>query len=671
MKIDYSKRAENINRVLFRISNAINTSKDLNQLYAEIHHALGRIIDDTNFYIAIYTSKKRMLRFPYFKDEKEGNVHRDLSDFNISKSLTGQVIIDKKPVLLDTAQLVQRSADDRVRGPVPLTWLGVPLINDNKVIGVMAVQSYTDPHIFDAHDVEFLASVSEQIALAIDRKRAQQALVESERRFREIADLLPTILCELDQDLYVTYMNRIGNEVFDITPAQFESGWQAARLFHPDDTDRVSRFLDDIRKGKRIEGAEYRLGNVTQKKIVALVYSSPVIRDGEVAGARLNITDITIRKKREKERGKLIEALRQTKDKLTQYSAKLERKVRARTLEISNFLEYSPSVISIKDTQGCYRLVNARFELLLGLQSEQIQGKTDFDLHPEKAAKQYSQNDQVVLQNRAPYQVKEYFPQPEGSQKIYLSTKFPIFNSRGIIEGVGSIATDITALEKTQERLKKLSASIINKQEQERAYIARELHDELGQDMTVLQMEVQWLSKQLKANTPSLLGRIERLHDTIDKTLCKVRDLARGLRPWALDHLGLVDALSWYTTDFARRTRIPCTFQYEKAHLISPTKTTAAYRIVQEALTNVVRHSKATRVAVSLDGNITTVILTISDNGCGFNLDKLDSLEGLGVAGMQERAILAGGKLEINSHSGVGTQVLFCFSAEDQKEVKG
>ncbi len=312
MKIDYSKRAEDINRVLFRISNAINTAKDLNQLYATIHHALGRIIDVTNFYIAIYESEKRTLRFPYFIDETDDEFQEVVVDYDIADSLTGQVFIDQKPVLLDKAQLAQRAANNRIRGPVPLTWLGVPLANDNKVIGVMAVQSYTDPHIFDVHDVEILASVSEQIALAIDRKRAQEALIESERRFREIADLLPTILCELDQDLCVTYMNRIGNDVFNITPAQLASGWQAARLFHPDDADRASGLMDDIRTGKRVEGAEYRMGNDTQKQMVALVYSSPVLRAGEVAGARLNITDITIRKKAEEERDKLIADLQKT-----------------------------------------------------------------------------------------------------------------------------------------------------------------------------------------------------------------------------------------------------------------------------------------------------------------------------------------------------------------------
>jgi len=196
-KAEELKHAEEINEVLFRISNAVNTTKDLNQLYATIHQALAKIIDVTNFYIALYDSEKRTLHFPYYKDEIDENFRDLVVDYDVSDSLTGQVIIDKEAVLLDRKELLERNAQNRLQGPVPLAWLGVPLIADNKVIGVMAVQSYTNPHIFTEKDVKVLASVSEQVALAIDRKRAHEALIESEKRFREIADMLPTILCEL------------------------------------------------------------------------------------------------------------------------------------------------------------------------------------------------------------------------------------------------------------------------------------------------------------------------------------------------------------------------------------------------------------------------------------------------------------------------------------------
>jgi len=308
------KHAEEINEVLFRISNAVNTTKDLSQLYATIHQALAKIIDVTNFYIALYDSEKRTLHFPYYKDEIDENFRDLVVDYDVSDSLTGQVIIDKEAVLLDRKELLERKAQNRLQGPVPLAWLGVPLIADNKVIGVMAVQSYTNPHIFTEKDVKVLASVSEQVALAIDRKRAHEALIESEKRFREIADMLPTILCELDKNLLITYMNRLGMEVFGITPAHLKSGLNIRKLFRgdADDEERVSILLNDILKGEKIEGTEFYFRKKDKGEMVGLVYTSPIMDAGEVIGARLNVTDITERKKAEEERNKLILELQET-----------------------------------------------------------------------------------------------------------------------------------------------------------------------------------------------------------------------------------------------------------------------------------------------------------------------------------------------------------------------
>ncbi len=312
MIIDSLENAEKINRVLFRISNSINITKDLNQLYASIHNVLGQIIDVNNFFIALYDSEKRTLRFPYYRDEKDKDFGDLIVDYDVSDSLTGQVIIEQTPVLLGKERLAERKADNRIRGSVPLTWLGVPLINDNKVIGVMAVQSYTKSDIYNEMDAEILEAVSGQIALAIDRKQSQEALVASERRFREIADLLPTILCELNEDLNVTYINRIGIDVFSITPARLKSGFNIQHLFHPGNREPVSILLNDILEGKRVEGVEYRLRKIAQKEMVALIYSSPILRAGGIAGARMIITDITLRKKTEEQRDKLISDLKKS-----------------------------------------------------------------------------------------------------------------------------------------------------------------------------------------------------------------------------------------------------------------------------------------------------------------------------------------------------------------------
>ena len=135
----------------------------------------------------------------------------------------------------------------------------------------------------------------------------------------------------------------------------------------------------------------------------------------------------------------------------------------------------------------------------------------------------------------------------------------------------------------------------------------------------------------------------------IDKNIEDVRGMAIRLRPGVLDDLGLVDALDWYTTDFERRTEITCVFEHDNIPPLSETVATAAYRITQEAITNVARHAFADRVEVVLKARNGTLSLAVVDDGRGFNPLELSDSEGLGVVGMRERAGLVGGTLKVHS----------------------
>jgi signal transduction histidine kinase len=149
--------------------------------------------------------------------------------------------------------------------------------------------------------------------------------------------------------------------------------------------------------------------------------------------------------------------------------------------------------------------------------------------------------------------------------------------------------------------------------------------------------------------------------ELIDKTIDEVRGIALRLRPSVLDDLGLIEALEWYTADLERRSGVACILSHQGVDRVDDIVATAAYRIAQEALTNVVRHSSATHVEVALQMEGKMLVLTVSDNGHGFDTSELEESERLGVAGMRERASLAGGEFEIRSQSGKGTQVLCRF----------
>ncbi len=183
--ISERKHAEEINKALFSIASAVNTTLNLDDLYRTIHKILSRIIDVTNFFIAIVDSDKQTLYFPYHVDTQDDDFH-PITDFNASNSLTGQVVLLRAPVLLGKDDLMERAALNGVWGPLPLIWMGVPLIVRDTVIGVMAVQSYADPHRFNDRDLQVLAAVSDQTAIAIDRKRSDDELRKSERRFRQL-----------------------------------------------------------------------------------------------------------------------------------------------------------------------------------------------------------------------------------------------------------------------------------------------------------------------------------------------------------------------------------------------------------------------------------------------------------------------------------------------------
>jgi PAS domain S-box-containing protein len=359
--------------------------------------------------------------------------------------------------------------------------------------------------------------------------------------------------------------------------------------------------------------------------------------------------DVTERKKAEKE-------LRAAKEELSRYSKNLERQVRNRTREITSLLKYTPAVVYMKDRQGRYMLVNPRYEDLFGTQTRDVRGRTDDEILPGPVADQFRGHDQKVFEEKHSFQVEELIPQSDGLH-TYLSVKFPTYDETGAISGVGGIATDITDLKKAQDQLRRLSGSIMANQEKERAYIARELHDELGQVLTALHMDIVWIQNRFKNTDKPASERAAGMCQLIDQTVEEVRSMSRRLRPGVLDHLGLLDALEWYTADFERRTRITCIFEHPRVPLIDGAVATASYRIVQEALTNVARHSSASRVEVLLRVDQDILTLSVIDNGQGFGPEELARAQGLGVAGMRERATLVGGNLTVLSRPNEGTRV--------------
>jgi signal transduction histidine kinase len=212
-------------------------------------------------------------------------------------------------------------------------------------------------------------------------------------------------------------------------------------------------------------------------------------------------------------------------------------------------------------------------------------------------------------------------------------------------------------IEDTQKNLRRLSQRLVQAQELERAALSRELHDEVGQMMTGLSMELRNLETLRYSEGDGFEQRLNDARRLNADAMRTIRDLAMGLRPSMLDDIGLEAALQWQGREFSRHTGVPAsvTVQGTLDHL-NDAQQTCIYRVVQEALTNCARHAKAESVSVSLQAQQEQLILTVEDDGMGFD-SRLSSRGGLGLLGIRERVEALDGKLLISAAPRRGTVV--------------
>lgn len=232
---------------------------------------------------------------------------------------------------------------------------------------------------------------------------------------------------------------------------------------------------------------------------------------------------------------------------------------------------------------------------------------------------------------------------------------------------INTISKKSTELEKKQieKQLKKSHAelkSLLNKQhaarEEERLHIARDLHDELGQILTTLKIDVTMLQKKVASVVPPEIGEeFNEIKQTIDNITKSVKRISSGLRPDTMDELGLIESIKILCEEFERRTSISCVADLPKELDIDRDFSIVLYRIIQEGLTNVVRHAKASRVTIKMRLDKEQIALEIRDNGVGIPDEVATSSKSLGLIGLRERAHLLNGKFKIKGQKNKGTVI--------------
>lgn len=201
-----SRDANKTLEVLFEISSAVNSTLTLEELYPEIHRSLGKILNVENLFIALHNESRDSITFPYYIDQMD-DPHDEIVDFSATPSLTGKVILAAKPLVFfekEVAALYQSVQDQREQsfGTVPKIWLGAPLIIRNKVIGVIAIQSYTSANAYGKKDLDLLNSISQHIALAIERKESDEKLNEQKLLLEKILESSPVAITLVENRVF-------------------------------------------------------------------------------------------------------------------------------------------------------------------------------------------------------------------------------------------------------------------------------------------------------------------------------------------------------------------------------------------------------------------------------------------------------------------------------------
>ena len=214
-------------------------------------------------------------------------------------------------------------------------------------------------------------------------------------------------------------------------------------------------------------------------------------------------------------------------------------------------------------------------------------------------------------------------------------------------------------LRRSKEELRGFAAAANLAREQEQSRLARELHDELGQTLTALQMDAAWCKARVPSSDPMSIARHAKMEMTLKETVAATRRIATGLRPLMLDDLGLVPAVDWLVDSFTQRNGFPCELVVtgEESDLPSG-QATAVFRIVQESLVNVGKHAHASKVKVSIGWGDRTLTVGVVDDGVGFALEAPRKPQSFGLLGLRERALLSGGDVVVDSAPGKGTSVV-------------
>jgi len=350
----------------------------------------------------------------------------------------------------------------------------------------------------------------------------------------------------------------------------------------------------------------------------------------------------------------------------TRSSHKLtERKLRESEDKFRTIFMDSPYGLTLSTlSEGRLLDVNPSFANLLGYSIDELTGKTtkEVGIWADKADRAKL----LSMFKKSGHASREIILRRKSGEKvsciISARTTLLLDNTEYLICVVQDI-TDRKQMEqdliKSQLDLRNLAMSLEMARENEKKIISREIHDELGQLMTGLKMDIAWVNGRLDAEQKLLKNKTQSMLEMVDEGIRSVKRITTQLRPRILDEMGLAAAVEWQTERFEKQSGIKCKTSFSPSDIeIAMEISIVMFRVLQEALTNVARHSKATAVAISLKAADRRLVLQVKDNGVGITQAQLSNQQSSGLTGARERLLAIGGDLQVKGLKGRGTALI-------------
>nr|MBC8264678.1 PAS domain S-box protein [Anaerolineales bacterium] len=600
-----------------------------------------------------------------------------------------------------------RGDPDYLEGdPETRSELCVPLKVGERILGVINTES-TQLDAYSEEDERLLTTVADQLATAMEKVR----LFEETERLKEFNESLIQNMAEgiVVQDLegVFTFLNPAAAALLGYTPAEL-LGQHGMTVVPPDQQPIV--VAADERRARRESGSyELELLHKDGSRRSVLISGTPRFEEGRFAGTLAVFADITERKRAEEALRRSLEETARGRHLLLALSQAAQAVQRAHTPEEVyrtigdevTALGHHVAVLTLTNERGHLAFSHVTFEETLAQMAEEVFGVPRQDLRiplePGSLLQQIlDEGEPCFMEKWTDEHIARVLPQSMrpvagrltallGMERSILAPLIVGDKAHGllIVSSASLTEADIPAMSVfanqaaitienaqllqaiTEQRrgLQRLSAQLVNAQEAERKRISQELHDEMGQALTAMKINLAEIKRALPSETATAVA--ERLAETVslaDQTLEQMREMSLELRPAMLDDLGLQYALRWYVSRYARRLGIEVKLEAPDFEgRLAAEAETALYRVVQEALTNVARHAQAHSVRIHLGCGESTVTMVIEDDGQGFDPQEIagraPAERGAGLLGMRERVAILGGDLRVESRPGQGTRL--------------